>query len=123
MKYSKIQYIWIMLRFAMGWTFLWAFLDKLFGLGLSTTAEKSWLIGNSPTLGFLKSLKGPFADLFQSIAGSPVVDWLFMMGLLLIGLSLLLGIGIRIACYAGILLFFLMYLAVLPPKQNPFLDD
>ena len=108
----------------MGWIFLWAFMDKLWGLGISTAPEKSWLLGNSPTSGFLSSAAyGPFSAFFHSLAGSPVVDWLFMMGLLLIGLSLILGIGVKIAGYSGTLLVMLMWLSMLPPKQNPILDD
>ena len=77
-----------MARLALGWVFLWAFFDKVFGLGFTTAADKSWLDGTSPTMGFLKfGSKGPFAPFFHMMAGSPIIDWLFMMGLLLIGLS------------------------------------
>ena len=108
----------------MGWMMLWAFLDKLFGLGFSTAAEKSWLQGGSPTFGFLKAATaGPFAAFYQSIAGNPLVDWLFMLGLLLIGTALILGIGMKIAGYSGALLMVLMWTAHLPPAQNPLLDE
>nr|WP_245530223.1 hypothetical protein [Brachybacterium faecium] len=40
-------------RLMVGFTFLWAFLDKTFGLNFSTPAEGSWLNGGSPTAGFL----------------------------------------------------------------------
>lgn len=123
MKNTKTQYIWSFLRIVMGWTMLWPFMDKLFGLGFSNTAAKSWLTGNSPTLGFLKSTTGPFAGIYQSMAGNPVVDWLFMLGLLLIGLSLLLGIGMKIASYSGALMMLLMWTSHLPPQQNPIIDD
>lgn len=112
-----------MLRLAMGWTFLWAFLDKCFGLGLTTVAEKSWLHGGSPTVGFLSGVKGPFAGIYNSMAGNPVVDWLFMLGLLLIGLALIFGVGMKVAAYSGSLLMILMWSASLPIKGNPFLDD
>jgi len=50
----------------MGWTMLWPFLDKLFGLGFATSSDKSWLSGTSPTFGFLKfGTKGPFMQFFQ----------------------------------------------------------
>jgi len=116
--------VWLSLRFSMAWTFLWAFLDKVFGLGFATASDKSWLLGNSPTAGFLGfATKGPFASIFKSLAGNVFVDWLFMIGLLAIGVSLFLGIGMKIAGYSGALLLFLMWLAVLPPEHNPFLDD
>lgn len=112
------------LRFCLSGIFLWAFFDKLFGLGFSTPPEKSWLAGVSPTAGFLtNSPQGPFKEVFQAMSGSMVVDWLFMMGLLGLGLSLLLGIGLRVAAVSGSLLMFLMWLAVFPSKTNPLLDQ
>lgn len=135
---NKEKIFWGLLRLAMGWTFFWGFIDKVFGLGFATCVNKktmeymgvlcdkgTWLTGSSPTFGFLKfSAKGPFASIFQGMAGNPIVDWLFMMGLLLIGLALLLGIGVRIAGYSGALMLILMYAAAfIPPLNNPFLDD
>ncbi len=112
-------------RIALGWIFLWGFLDKLFGLGFATQADKAWLAGGSPTFGFLKfATKGPFAEIFSSLAGNPVVDWLFMLGLLGIGIALVLGIAMKAATCAGILLLMLMYVAgFLPPEHNPIVDD
>ena len=124
MKYTKERVLWALLRLSLGWIFLWSFLDKMFGLGFDTAPEKSWVLGTSPTFGFLKfATHGPFANVFQSLAGNAVIDGLFMLGLLLIGLALLLGIGIRIASSSGALLLSLMWLAALPPLHNPFLDE
>lgn len=118
------DYFWVILRISMGWLFLWAFFDKLLGLGFSTTYEKSWIAGASPTSGFLQfGAKGFFADIFHNLAGSQVVDYMFMVGILCIGLSLLLGIGLRIACYGGMALSILMWLAVFPPQNNPIFDE
>lgn len=124
MKHSKDKYIWGLLRIGMGWVFLWTFLDKLFGLGSATEAGKSWLDGVSPTLGFLKfGTTGPFTSIYQSIAGQAVVDWLYMIGLGLVGLALILGLGVRIAGYSGSLMMLLIYTAALPPEHNPFMDE
>lgn len=113
-----------LLRISMGFIFLWAFLDKFFGLGFATGPEKSWISGASPTAGFLgNATKGPFVDFFHSLAGLVWVDWLFMSGLLLIGLALILGIAMRLAFLGGGLLLTFMYLAVLPPANNPIVDD
>ncbi len=122
---KREQYIWALLRIGMGWIFLWAFLDKTFGLGFSTLPEKTWISGNSPTYEFLKfATIGPFTDFYQEIAGNQIIDWIFMLGLLLIGLALIFGIGIKLAGYSGALMLFLMYTAgFLPPKNNPFLDE
>src|SRR3712207_7355187 len=47
------RYVLAGLRLALGWIFLWAFVDKLFGLGFATKAENAWIDGGSPTQGFL----------------------------------------------------------------------
>jgi thiosulfate dehydrogenase [quinone] large subunit len=118
------SYVLAALRLALGWVFLWAFLDKLFGLGHSTAAANSWLNGGSPTNGFLgKAVAGPFAEMYHSIAGAGWADALFMTALLAVGAALLLGIGLRVAAIAGGLLLVLMWTAVLPPASNPFMDD
>lgn len=121
---SKQGNLWAALRIVVGWLFLWPFLDKLFGLGFATAPENAWIAGGSPTRGFLKfAASGPLAPLFQSLAGNPIVDWLFMLGLLSTGLALLLGIGVTIAGYSGAVLMLLMWLSRLPPENNPILDE
>lgn len=116
--------VWGVLRLMMGWTFLWPFLDKLFGLGFATEQGRAWIDGGSPTSGFFEfGTRGPFKDAFQSMAGSTLADWLFMIGLLGIGLALVLGCGVRIASVTGAVLLVLMWLAALWPEHNPFLDD
>jgi thiosulfate dehydrogenase [quinone] large subunit len=103
---------------------LWAFFDKVFGLGFSTKPEAAWIHGGSPTYGFLaKGSTGPFASFYQGIAGQGWVNWLFMIGLLGIGLALVLGIGLRITAVAGALMYVLMWTVALPPTTNPIIDD
>ncbi len=46
-----------------------------------------------------------------------------MMGLLAIGVALILGIGMRIAAASGAVMLVMMWSAVLPPANNPFMDD
>src|SRR4029453_18697766 len=89
---TATRYLLAGIRPALGWIFLWAFLDKLFGLGHSTPAANSWLNGGSPTAGFLgKAATGPFTGFYHSIAGSVVADVLFMTALLGIAAALILG--------------------------------
>lgn len=115
---------WLGLRLAMGLIFLWAFIDKLFGLGFATKAENAWLNGGLPTSGFLmNATRGPFAELFKGLAGVQIVDWLFMLGLLFVGLTLLFNKFIFWGAVAGSAMLLLMYLALLPPANNPFLDE
>jgi thiosulfate dehydrogenase [quinone] large subunit len=112
------------LRLALGWVFLWAFIDKMFGLGLATPEKNAWINGGSPTKGFLgNAVAGPLEGVYHSIAGAVWADWLFMIGLAAIGTALILGVGMRLAAAAGGLLLVLMWTAVLPPENNPFMDD
>lgn len=120
----KKESLLVVLRLFMGWIFLWSFFDKLLGLGFGTISENSWLMGVSPTMGFLSNgVKGPFAEIFRAISGNLILDWLFMIGLLLIGISLILGVARKISCYTGALMMSLIWLSVLPPANNPVIDD
>ena len=111
-------------RISLGWVFLWAFLDKTFGLGHETAHGAAWIRGGSPTKGFLAfAAVGPFKGLYHSIAGATWADWLFMVGLLAIGVALLLGVTMRLAAASGALMLVLMWTVALPPANNLFMDD
>ena len=117
------------MRLVMGWTFMWAFVDKLFGLGFSTPSERAWINGGTPAQGFMKAgaeTDNPFAQFFANIAG-PWSDWLFMIGLFGIGLALLTGAGLKIAAWTGTALLLFMYLAQFPLYEeratNPITDS
>lgn len=122
------------LRLGFGFTFLWAFFDKLLALGFATGraedgtvdrfGDAAWINGGSPTEGFLSfGADGPFKDFYNSIAGATWADWAFMLGLLGIGIALTLGAGMRLAAATGALLYVLMWTVVLPPENNPIIDD
>ncbi len=115
--------IWSLLRIAIGLIFLWAFLDKVFGLGYATKEAASWVNGGSPTNGFLSHATGPFASFFQGLAGSPIIDWVFMLSLLCLGWALVLGIGLKLAGWGGATLMLLMWAASLPVETHPFIDQ
>jgi len=123
------------LRIAFGVTFLWAFLDKTFALGFATGHDQegvldrfgpaAWINGGSPTEGFLAfgvPENNPFKEIFNGMAGNAFVDWLFMLGLLGVGVSLLAGVAMRVGTAAGALMYTLMYAAVLPLENNPVVD-
>lgn len=125
-----------LLRIAFGITFLWAFFDKLLALGFHTGYNQegvldrfgpdAWINGGSPTEGFLTFAipeNNPFKGFFNGLAGHPVVDWLFMLGLLAVGVTLLLGVGVRLGAAAGALMYAFMYAAALPLENNPIVDD
>jgi len=127
-------------RIAIGFTFLWAFLDKLFGLGFSTCrttaedgsfsidvmCEKAWLSGGHVTEGYLVfggNPNSPFHDFFVDLGSQRWTDWIFMVGLLGIGLALILGIGTKVAMYAGPTMLMFMYATQMLPATNPVVDE
>jgi thiosulfate dehydrogenase [quinone] large subunit len=125
-----------LLRIALGWVFLWAFLDKTFGLSYGTpSGDAAWINGGSPTDGFLSAVTvGPFEDQFQDLAGQGWADWMFMIGLLGIGVALILGIGLRATAVAGTVMMAFMWASEWPPDttsstgdprltSNPVVDD
>jgi len=127
---------WGLSRIALGWVFLWAFLDKAFALGFATgrlesggidffAKDSAWLNGGHPTAGFLEfGTKGPFKDFYAGLAGQTWVDWVYMLSMLLIGLALILGIGTRLAAIGGIIWMGLFYTAgAIWPENNPFVDE
>lgn len=125
------------LRILFGLTFLWAFVDKTLALGYSTGANAqtgavdrfgpaAWIHGGSPTEGFLKfgvSSSNWFHGMATSIAGAAWADWLFMLGLLGIGIALTTGAGIRLAAITGGALYLMMWALSFPLATNPVIDD
>jgi thiosulfate dehydrogenase (quinone) large subunit len=132
---SAARKVWAATRISLGFVFLWAFLDKAFALGFATGRAEdgsidlfgegaAWFNGGNPTEGFLTfGTSGPLAGFFQSFAGNPVANVVFMVGLLGIGLALMLGIGMWIAAVSGATMMILMWAAALWPANNPFMDD
>src|SRR5665809_112769 len=102
----KVRLVWGVLRLMMGFTFLWAFLDKLLALGFATGrnpetgaidffGDAAWINGASPTEGFLSfalHTKEPFLSFYEGLAGSAWVDWIYMLSMAGIGIALILGV-------------------------------
>ncbi|MFZ0325070.1 MAG: hypothetical protein WAN48_13195 [Actinomycetes bacterium] len=113
-------------RILLGLVFLWAFLDKAFGLGWSTPSAEAWKFGfgdGSPTYGFLKfatnpdsPLSGVWSSFADAAEGNPNAwtNWLFMLGLLGVGVALTLGIFMRIGTISAVAMLSLMWLAEWP---------
>jgi thiosulfate dehydrogenase (quinone) large subunit len=118
-----VRYLWVAIRLCMGWTFLWPFMDKMFGLNHQTSSAQAWINGGNPTKGFLSGSAGLFSGFYTSIAGAGLVNVLFMVGLLGIGLALALGIAMKPAAVAGATMLVLMWSASLPPSDDLILDN
>jgi thiosulfate dehydrogenase [quinone] large subunit len=140
---TKGMWAWTVLRILLGWSFLWAFLDKMFGLGFATCrgfgaegtpassvdffCDAAMIKGGSPTYGLLEfGTQGSHTGgLFRWMASSSATsigwaDVLFMLALLLGGVALMLGIGTRIAAIGSAILMFFMFLALdVWPENNP----
>jgi thiosulfate dehydrogenase [quinone] large subunit len=117
-----------LVRIALGWIFLWAFLDKLLGLGRATPSSRAWINGGHPTSGYLKSVSGPESEnpvrgVFDALTGQGWVDWLFMLGLLGIGTALVLGVALRVTAACAVVLLGFLWLSVLPLENNPAVDE
>ena len=128
-------------RIAMGFVYLWAFLDKTFGLTYATPSDGAWMFATgdgSPTFGYLTfgvNPEGQLAGFFHSLgesagvmgAAGPTlypgswVNWAFMLGLLGAGVTLILGVFMRIGSIGAAALLMMMYVASAPWAQ--FTDD
>jgi thiosulfate dehydrogenase [quinone] large subunit len=135
-KYKPDEKVLGILRIAMGFVFLWPFLDKLFGLGFATAPENSWLAGASPTQGFLQfygvNQNSPFAFIFADGLGSmyQLVDIAYMGMLLFAGLGLMTGILVRLSSISTIIFMVSIYLSewIINPAAgsmvfNPLIDE
>ncbi|MFL1897795.1 DoxX family protein [Streptomyces tauricus] len=128
------DYVFASLRLLTGFVFLWAFLDKTFGFGYATPSGRGWIDGGSPTEGFLSGVAvGPMESTFHAWAGDGWADWLFMLGLLGVGVAVMAGVALRLAALAGSVMMALMWIAEWPPAKhlsdgapsmstNPFVD-
>ncbi len=98
-------YILVILRFAIGWHFLYEGMVKL--------TDSNWT-----SAGYLAESKWLFSGLFHWIASNPgvlnAVDFLNIWGLILIGAGLMLGLLTRIASISGIVLIGLYFIASPP---------
>ena len=121
-KASKGKSILAVARIASGWLMLWPFFDKLFGLGFQTPAGSGMIDGGSPSSFITYVSGGSFKDFFDSLAGNTFVDILLMAGLLILGLTLILGIASKLTTAAMTLFLFIMFLIHVPPTDNPIID-
>lgn len=101
-RFSRLQMsALVILRVVIGWHFLYEGVAKLMKPGWSAA-------------GFLLQSRGPMADLFRWMAGSPdvlaVVNNVNMWGLSCIGLGLILGCFTRFASAAGMFVIGAYYL-------------
>lgn len=99
---KRIRPLFTLLNLIVGWHLLYEGVAKILSPGWTSA-------------GFLVSAKGPLSSVFQAMAESafwlPVVDFLNIAGLVLIGFCIMTGLFVRFAAAAGALLIGLYYLA------------
>lgn len=108
------QYILTILRLGVGWFFFYA--------GFTKVIDPSW-----SAAGYLGSAS-TFPKLFEWLALAGNIEWVSFLnewGLLFIGVGLILGLFVRYASYAGILLMLSYWLVALdfPMAGRAFLVD
>jgi len=128
----KETFLVAVIRFLFGVTFLWAAVDKIFGLGFSTCRSGAEVIymcssafakGGNVTAGYLGSSNGPLADIFLKLAGQSWVNWAFLIMLVIAGVTLIFNKYTKIGAWVGAVLVLMMYASHFPPSTNPFVDD
>ena len=105
------KFILTLIRVAIGWHFLYE--------GASKLLAREW-----SSYSYLINTRGPLSGFYHGLASSDalvkVVDILNVYGLILIGLGLFLGILIRYASVAGVMLLMLYYFAYPPLGASVF---
>ncbi len=111
------------MRIVLGFMLVWAFFDKLLGLGMLTAPGDAIINGGSPTEYYLTHLvDGVFEGLFHSLAGNAVLDFLLMAGLILIGATMMLGMASKLSTIGMCVMMVLMFMLAVPPADNPLVD-
>lgn len=104
----------VLLRTLIGWHFLYEGYFKLW--------RPAWSRDGAPlaawsSAGYLHAASGPFASVFHRLADAswlPRVDLAIAVGLVLVGLSLMLGLFTQAGCAGALALLGLFYLAQIP---------
>lgn len=109
----------VLLRTLIGWHFLYEGYYKLMLPGWTRDGQPvdAW-----SAAGYLKSASGPLAGAFRSLAESGATAWIDVLvpiGLLLVGLSLVLGLLTQAGCWGALGFLTLFYLSAVPTRGVP----
>jgi len=113
------QFALIALRTVIGWHFLYEAWYKI--------TSPAWSPAGAPlarwtSAGYLKGASGPLAWLFQRMVNAgwtPWIDRTVKIGLLLIGLSLILGVFTRVGAWGALVFLSMFYLLYIPTIGVP----
>lgn len=118
--YSSLQQAaLVILRTLIGWHFLY---EGYYKIMLPAWSSAGVPLAAWSSAGYLRAATGPLARLFQWLIESGRVGWIdnaVKIGLLLIGLSLMLGLFTRAGCWGALILLSLFYLLSVPWAGTP----
>lgn len=110
----------VALRTLIGWHFAY---EGLYKLLLPAWSRSGQVVGSWSAQGYLRGATGPFAPAFHRLATHAItmqiVDVVVPIGLLLVGLSLMLGVLTQAGCAAGALFLALFYVSAPPFSGAP----
>ena len=109
----------VSLRTLIGWHFLY---EGYYKWILPAWGSDGKPIGRWSSAGYLNAAAGPLAGLFHRVAEGGWVPWVdraVVLGLILVGLSLLLGALTQAGCWGAMFLLTLFYLSSLPLQGLP----
>jgi thiosulfate dehydrogenase [quinone] large subunit len=113
------QFVLITLRTVIGWHFLYEAYYKIWSPAWSPAGKP---LARWTSAGYLKGASGPLAGLFRWMVDkewTPWIDRSVKIGLLLIGLSLILGLFTRIGASGALFFLSLFYLLYVPLTGVP----
>ena len=120
MRYSSLQEVSLVaLRTLIGWHFLY---EGYYKLMLPAWSADGTPLAPWSSAGFLKASAGPLGALFQKLVNAgwtPWIDNTVKIGLLLVGISLILGLFTRFGCIGAMFLLALFYLSAVPLAGTP----
>ena len=112
------QFALVVLRTAIGWHVAYEGFYKLMLPGWTRGGQR---VAEWSAAGYLKGATGPFAGVFHGLAAQPTamqaVDIIVPVGLLLVGLSLMLGLLTQLGC-AGAVVFLATFYLSHPPLSG-----
>ena len=121
MQLSGVQQVCLVtLRTVIGWHFAYEGFYKLMLPGWTRAGER---VASFSAAGYLKGATGPLAPLFHSLAGNApavhAIDLMVPAGLLLVGVSLMLGLFTQLGCLGAIGFLAMFYLSQPPLSGMP----
>lgn len=119
-SYSTLQQVGlVLLRTLIGWHFLY---EGYYKLSLPAWGSEGNPLGRWTSAGYLKGAVGPFAAVFHRMgesAWTPWIDRIIIFGLLLVGLSLVLGLLTQLGCVGALVFLTLFYVSAIPLRGVP----